>query len=362
MPDTPRSIAFVVAGLGAGGAERVIALLASSWAERGSDVTVIAFDRPSDPVYHRFDPRVQLVRLGGADVRRGVLGNVARLRLLRRALKRIRPQTAISFLTKINVITLLAGTGLGLPIIVSERNNPQRQQANRFWTLMLDRLYPRAAAIVIQTEASRTCLPASVAASARVIPNPIVPMAARPARPEGRTVCAVGRLEDQKGFDLLLAAFAQADATCPGWQLVIWGEGPRRQDLEAQARMLGIDDRVFLPGTSTTPGGWIESADIFALTSRFEGFPNALGEAMAAGIPPVAFDCPFGPAEMIRPGTEGVLVAADDVAGFAAALSGCMRDADLRDRLGRAARQRAGEFDIAAVLPRWVRLIGERYH
>lgn len=351
MPeDKPPAIAFVVAGLGAGGAERVIALLASAFVRDGRSVTVIAFDRDGDPVYHDFDPRVELLRLGGK--RGGVLANVARVRHLRAALKHRDFGVVISFLTKINVIALLASHGLGIPVIVSERNNPLRQTASPVWAKLLDRLYPRAAAIVLQTATSRACLPENVAKSARIIPNPVA-VDGVIASESPALLAAVGRFESQKGFDLLLEAFGRVAPVHPDWQLAIWGEGPLRGALEAQVGRLGLVDRVTLPGLSAVPGGWLQSAGAFVLSSRFEGFPNALAEAMAAGLPVAAFDCAFGPSELIDNEISGLLVADGDVAGLAAALDRLCGDAPLRVRLGVAAKAAATEYAPARIFERW---------
>nr|WP_310524352.1 glycosyltransferase family 4 protein [Polymorphobacter sp.] len=351
MPDKSRpGIAFVVAGLGAGGAERVIALLASAFVDDGRAVTVIAFDREDDPVYHDFDPGVRLLRLGGQP--RGAASVVGRVRRLRAVLRAERFGVVISFLTKINVVTLLAMTGLGVPVIACERNNPQRQAGHPAWQFLLHRLYPRAAAIVLQTEASRACLPAAVARAANVIPNPVAVFGGV-ANESTRTLVAVGRFEHQKGFDLLLPAFAIVAQNQPEWRLAIWGDGPLRDAIAAQTRALGLEARVTLPGLSKTPGGWLAGAGAFVLSSRHEGFPNALGEAMAAGLPVVAFDCPFGPAEMICNDVNGLLVADGDAAALAAAMARLLGDAELRLRLGAAARLSARNFAPEAIFGQW---------
>src|SRR3989337_2116886 len=109
----------------------------------------------------------------------------------------------------------------------------------------------------------------------------------------GQRIVAVGRLEHQKGFDLLLHAFARIAPEWPEASLTIFGEGPLRGMLEEQVKQQNIFGRAFFPGVSKTPGSWIQCANIFVLSSRFEGFPNVLVEAMTAGLPVVAFDCPW---------------------------------------------------------------------
>jgi glycosyltransferase involved in cell wall biosynthesis len=291
-----------------------------------------------------------LIRLGAAQ--RGIWSSIGRVRRLRSTLQRERPGTVISFLTKINVITLLATIGLRLRVVVSERNNPRQQTAHALWPWLLARLYPRADAIVIQTEASRICLPSSVAPHAIVIPNPIAAIGVH-SEVDSTIVTAVGRLEYQKGFDLLLQAFALAAPRHPDWRLQIWGEGPLRHELEAAIAALGLANKASLGGLTATPGGWLATAGVFVLSSRYEGFPNALGEAMAAAIPAIAFDCDFGPADMIADNHNGLLVPAGDVVAMAAALDRLLDDAALRRRLGSAAQTAAAQYAPDAIFMRW---------
>jgi len=348
---------FVVAGLGAGGAERVISLMASAWVAEGQAVTIVAFDHADDPVFHDFDRRITLVRLGPAREDGGRVGRMMmttnRILTLRAVIRAVAPDVVISFLTKINVVTLLATVGTRVPVVVSERNNPLLQNANRGWNVALARLYPRAAVVVMQTRASLICLPAAVRATAKVIPNPIAPVHSVPATAGGNVLVAAGRLTHQKGFDVLIDAFAQACGAHPQWQLRIWGEGPLRQELEDRVEGLGLADRIVLPGNSKRPGAWLDGATAMVLASRYEGFPNVLGEAMASGLPVVAFDCAFGPGEMIDDDITGMLVPPGDVAALGRALDRIMTDACLRERLGNAAVAAVSRYRPGAVLAEW---------
>lgn len=343
-------IVCVIAGLGAGGAERVLSLLTADWVARGRRVTVIAFDAAGDPVYHPFDPAVRIVRAGG-------MGRVRQLWWLRVTLAAVRPDLVLSFLTKINVLTLAASIGARWPVVVSERNNPRAQGAHPLWNVLLARLHARADGIVMQTEGSMACLGAVARRRARVIPNPI----AIPDRPADRVgapvLTAVGRLTEQKGFDVLIDAFANVAARHPAWQLRIWGEGPLRGALERRISERGMVERITLAGVSAGPMGWVADAHAFVLSSRYEGFGNVLGEAMAAGVPVLSFDCDFGPSVLIRDGVDGVLVPPGDGAALAGAIDRMLGDGALRDRLAVAARVRAAAFAPDAVIARWETVI-----
>jgi glycosyltransferase involved in cell wall biosynthesis len=168
---------------------------------------------------------------------------------------------------------------------------------------------------------------------------------------------AVGRLNEQKGFDLLLNAFAEIADKIPDWRLMIFGEGPDRATLEHQLSRLNLTDRAFLPGASATPSAWIAACDIFVLSSRYEGFPNVLAEAMGSGVAVVAFDCDFGPADMITDNSDGMLVPPENTSALAAALLRLATDEALCQRLGAAAALGAARFDPEQVNKSWIDLI-----
>ncbi|AUW57371.1 glycosyltransferase family 4 protein [Sphingobium sp. SCG-1] len=354
-----RHIVFVVAGLGAGGAERVISVISTAWATRGWRVTILAFDDPNDPIYHVFDPAVTIVRRGlpaGRGPLRSLLTQGRRIWAIRRRLAQMQPDVVVSFLTKINVLTLLATIGTRHRVIVSERNNPHAQRASPAWNALLVRLYPRAQAVIMQTKASISCVPIKARARMRVIHNPIF-MASSSGATDLPVLTSVGRLTHQKGFDLLIAAFSAVARLHPAWTLRIWGEGEMRGALERQIADLGLAYRIDLPGTSRTPGAWVQQASAMVLSSRYEGFPNVLGEAMAAGLPVIAFDCDFGPSEMITHGIDGLLVSTGDVGAMAHALDQLMSDRTLRNRLGTAARAAASRFAPEKIIAQWDALI-----
>lgn len=358
----PLNIAIIVAGLGAGGAERVISLIAGDWVTKGNDVTIISFDGEKDPIFHRFDDRIQLVRLGismGGGGFAGLKASLRRYVMLRKTLNCLAPDITLSFLTKINVLTLLACLGSKRRLVISERNNPQMQSASRIWRLLLARLHWRADAIIMQTRGSLKCLKGSSRWRARVIPNPIsIAPIAEPARPRS-VLTAAGRLTPQKGFDMLIDAFAIVASHHRDWVLTIWGEGECRPALEMQIARLGLGDRIRLPGNSPSPNHWTGQADAFVLSSRYEGFGNALGEAMAAGLPVAAFDCDYSPSDMIFPDQNGLLVPDGDVSALAKALDRLMGDAALRERLGRAASEMSNRFHLGTVMKRWDRVLAD---
>ena len=141
------------------------------------------------------------------------------------------------------------------------------------------------------------------------------------------------------------------------------GQGPERGALEAQIAKLGLSGQARLRGLSAQACSWLHDADIFVLSSRYEGFPNVLGEAMAAGLPVAAVDCDFGPADMVEHARSGLLVSSDDENALAAAIETLIADPQLRAQLGQAARQAMQRFEASRVLRQWDALVmwpGER--
>lgn len=356
-------IVFVIAALGAGGAERVISLIAARWIANGHRVTIVAFDAEGDPVFHRFDPDIRFVRLAIAPGRGGRLAAIAamtrRYRALRRTLDELAPDITISFLTKINVLTLLASLTNKRIVVVSERNNPRRQRASRLWNAALACLYWRADAIVMQTRKILECLPRYARRRAHVVPNPISVGEIGKRAGRAPVLAATGRLAWQKGFDILIEAFASIAHRHPQWTLVIWGEGELRADLEGRVHKLGLGDRIRLPGNSRSPEAWISGADAFVMSSRYEGFCNALGEAMAAGLPAVSFACDYGPTEIVEPEVDGILVPRVEAAALARELDRLLADAGLRERLGAAALLSSRRFQPARIFRQWDLLLND---
>ena len=224
------------------------------------------------------------------------------------------------------------------------------------------RAYPRLDALTVLTEADERDYGRLLAGAAtRVvrIPNAVPPLDGPQADLEAPVVAAAGRLTHQKGFDLLLEAWARVVPRRPGWTLRLHGAGVEGDRLRWRAHQLGLEDTVRFAGATQHLGRALARASVFALSSRFEGFGMVLLEAMSKGLAVVSFDCPQGPGELITDGVDGVLVPAEDVAALAAALERVMGDEDERRRLADAGLRRARDFDPAVVGARWDALLDE---
>ena len=353
-------VTFVIFSMAGGGAQRVMSIMANHWAAKQWKITLLTYGTPRAEVAYPLSPSVSHRALDIEGKSRGILRavatNIRRLLILRQAVRASEPQVVISFLDRVNVRTILATIGLRIPVIVSERNNPARASINIWWRWLRRVTYPLATSLVAQTSNALELFGAQVRRKGRVIPNPVALIPKTdPVRPFRRrkTVVGLGRLVEQKGFDRLLRAFASAAGAHRDWILEIWGEGEIRAELEALRDELSLQGRASFRGWAADPTATFRDAGMFVLSSRYEGFPNVLCEAMACGVGVVSFDCPFGPGDIICDGVNGVLVAPDDVRGLAAAMSRLMSDDEARERLGRNAVEAVSRFGVDRVMEMW---------
>ena len=362
-------ITLIVSSLARGGAQRVLSLLANCWAEQGRQVTLLTVDRDDPPAYP-LHPAIKLQEFGlpwpSSNIIQGVFRNLHRIQVLRRAIRESQPDIVISFMDRTNVLVLLATRGLGKPVIVCERTDPRRYDIGWLWQRLRLLTYPFADALMCQTSATLAWFQERLRVRGYVIPNPVVvPPAGLTERcqPDRDTrdhvIVAMGRLVPEKGFDLLLSAFARVAGSHPAWRLEIFGEGPLKAELEVQAQSLGVQDRVTMAGALSDPFSRLRSADLFVLSSRLEGFPNALCEAMACGLGVVSFDCSPAIAEIIRDGLDGILVPPEDVDALAAVLNRVMADPAERRKLAARAPEVLSRFSKGRILDLWERMFEE---
>ena len=336
-------ILFLIHSLGAGGAERVAVNLSNYWAGLGWDVALTTLtDKEED--FYALDPRVERIPLGVArsstNPLTAIVNNVRSIMAVRRLLKRQSAEVSVGMMTSSNVYLALGGIGLRGCRIGVEHTHPPRWYLGPFWERLRWFSYAALHAVVALTKPTQLWLADNTRVKfTAVIPNPVPwPL---PSERDGRsphevfqparhTLLAVGRLVDEKGFDLLLHAFSRIAGELPQWDLVIVGDGPRRSALESQIGATGLRERAFLAGRVGNVGDWYQAADLYVMSSRVEGFPNTLIEAMACGLPAISFDCETGPADIIRNGIDGVLVPPGDVEALAAELQKLMQDEQLR--------------------------------
>lgn len=371
-----KRICLVIDQLAPGGAERVISILANELSRRGWNVRLITFWDGKTKPFFPLDAGVDYLALNIA----GSLGRspvaffrlAQRLRRLRQAIAFFDGCCVVSFLETCNILSTVASLGLGTATIVCERNDPSQHTLKQPWSLLRRLLYPCASLVVAQTRNALEFFPASIRASGLIIPNPVQEPKSdgafhRTPRSvwESYRILAVGRLVHAKGFDMLIRSFHAIAQRHPSWNLVIYGEGHERGNLERMIASLGLGDRVELPGLNKNIGQVMDEADLFVLSSRYEGFPNVLLEAMAHGLAVISFDCRSGPAEMIRHAVNGILVSNGEEKALADAMSNLIEDVPQRLRLAEKAREVVVTYGVSAIVGEWekaVRLAVSRKH
>ena len=359
---------FFINSLSAGGAERVMAKLADFFVDEGHDVTLLT-QTPVATDHYPTAAKRQSIEAGKVSRHPidALRNNLRRLRRLRRAIEEVQPDAVLAFMPTANVLALMAARQTGTPVVVSERVHPPFLELSAVRRWLQRRYYPGAARIVVLSSASADWFDNRYGlTNTVVIPNSInLPLAHHePVVNPGdvvpgdrRLVLSVGRLVPQKQPEMVLETFAAA--ADDAWHLVMIGSGSKADALEQLAMRLGIAERFSLLPRVGNMQDWYERASIYVSASSYEGFPNALLEAMACGCACLAFDCPTGPRDLIVDKQNGLLVALEDLSGFRSGLASLCRDEPLRERLAGAARANADRFSDQRVLPQWLSVMTE---
>lgn len=347
----------MIESLGGGGAQHVASALANHWAANGASVVALTFSKPETDVF-KLDARVRRMVVDGGTVSAnavaGLVANAARIRAIRAAIRASGADTVLSFVGSMNVLTILACLGLGKRVIISERNDPARQSLGRIWDVLRHFLYPRADLVIANSQAAIATMKGYVLSEKLLwLPNPLRRAGEATKTGEARKpfFLAVGRLDTQKAYDILLTAFAEV-ARDRDADLVILGSGPLRETLQAQARELELADRIAFMGRVDDPFPWYRSAIALVHPARFEGMPNAVLEAMSEGLPPIISDAQEGLRDVVQDGQSGLVVAVESAAGLAAAMRQLTDDPQLRSRLSSGAKA-CVEAQLSGALEKW---------
>ncbi|SER75310.1 Glycosyltransferase involved in cell wall bisynthesis [Vreelandella subterranea] len=370
------NVLFFIGSLTGGGAERVTVGLANYLVRNGHRASLVTM-HDSDRDFYIPNNAVNRVCLDLASENRGLakfIANWKRLRALRHVIRAEQPEVVVGMTPTATILCILACFGIGTRVVGSERNYPGRKPIGTSWSLLRRLFYRFADAHVAQTrEGADWIIRHAAARNVAVIPNavawpipnyhPLVDSTSFVSS-ERRIVLAVGSKSEQKGFDLLLEAFIRIAPDHPDWDLAIVGLASTRDEntgargkLQLQAEKKGMSERVHFPGLVGNVGDWYERADLFVLSSRYEGFPNVLLEAMATGCACLAFDCDTGPRDLIENEVNGVLVHPESLDCLSVEMNRLITNEKLRATLGGNAVKVRSEFSQDRIMSEWLAIL-----
>lgn len=341
-----KHICFVIPSLGFGGAERVVSVLANNFIARKYTISIVCL---KNEVVYPIDKGVALI-FPDFEITRRTATLIKVIYYYRKTIKRIKPDVILSFLEFYNEITMLSLLGIRKRIFLLDRSSPYLKEQNIAQTILRKVLYPRSNGIIVQTKRAAEIINIKkLNKNILILPNPLSeikrdwnPM------PDSKTIICVGRLEKQKNQKYLINIFNQLPND--GWVLQFIGDGSYKEELSEYVRALNLSDQVQFLGFRNDVQSLMSKSTIFAFPSLFEGFPNALLEAMAVGMPCISNNCPTGPAEIIQDGINGFLIDIGDSQEFIDKLSKLMTNPQLRSQISQEAKKIKSIYSIDFII------------
>ena len=359
--DNRKKIGFVIGTLSSGGAERVISTLSNELIER-FDITIITFSK-STPFY-ALDSRIKVVScIEKANKPKSMLDslqlNYTLVKRISSISKREKIDILIGFITSANVLTVIASKLNGIPSIISERNNPLVEDVPRLWEILRKYTYPKTDTLVLQTKGIKKLYEKKIRPhKITILPNPISAelskLRANDAKKEN-IILSVGRLDKNKCHDELITAFKTIDPK--GWKVKIIGDGNKKKVLTELIERYNLTDRIEIISKVKNIDKYYNEASIFVFTSKTEGFPNALMEAMHFGLPCISTDCNFGPSDLINSGENGFLIPVNDQEELTKKLSQLIDNKSLQKKFSDNAKKTTEDYMSKNVVSQWEALI-----
>lgn len=339
-----------------GGAERVMSVLADEFFQKGHDV-ILLNDYGDHGVKGAYEVNREIKRIWLTDKNEGnfIAKNAMLMHKIRKVVREEKPDIMLAFLREPSIRMIFSTEGTKVKKYVSVRNDPNVDFVNEKRRAFFNWIYGKADGVIFQTREAMACYSDKVQKKAAVILNPVDRFFfCTKRKTETRNIVAMGRLDSVKNFHMLIDSFALIAGDFTDENLLIYGEGELRKELQTLIHEHGLEGRVLLPGVVDDAAEVLSSAKIFVLSSDHEGLPNALMEALAMGVPCISTDCPCGgPRELISSGENGMLVSTNNSAELAEAMRTLLQDADLRERLGLEAKERAKAFQTEEIVSQW---------
>lgn len=348
-------ILFYINVFNRGGAERVMSVLANHFAKNDNQVVLVNSFKVDNE--YQLDKKIKHLYLDNNDFNSRFQKNHSRITRLRKILKQEKPDVAISFMAEPNFRLLLASAFLKTKTIISIRNDPEKEYCGRVLGMAAKLLFRFADGVVFQTDDAKKWFPTEVQKKSEIIINPVDDSFYSVSYCSTKNIVSIGRLTDQKNQKMLISAFSKI-ASKTSENLYIYGEGPLEKELRKYINDLGMNDRIFLPGIVTDVKNVLSSAKLFVLSSKYEGMPNSLMEAMAVGVPCISSDCPCGGPRMLLNGELNVLLYnTEDENSLADLLLKLINDKGLCKKYSDLIKKRALSFKTSSICSEWAKFI-----
>ena len=351
-----KQLTFLISSLNSGGAERVVSTLANRLVDK-FNITIILLYK-SEPFYD-LDDRITIKYCFEK-----YSGKVKHLKLLNKVYKKTkesRTDVLIGFMTTANIYAVIVSKFLRIPCIISERIHPEFSSISKPWFKIRKIIYPKCNILVVQTNEIKAYFSDFMKDSKiRIMKNPLSKELTESRQlnaSKENIILNVGRLDNQKKQDLLIRAFANIGND--KWKVLIIGDGQLRSQYESLITSLKLEGKVELLRSTSDVATYYNKSRIFVFTSIYEGFPNALTEAMYFGLSSVSTDCPSGPAELIKDGENGFLIPINDQEMLETRLSQLMSDNSIRQKFKKNSISTTEKFESDKVVSEWEILITE---
>jgi glycosyltransferase involved in cell wall biosynthesis len=371
-----KKLLIFLGSLTSGGAERVTVALSKYMATVKKYSVVVVTLNEDEYDFYTLDDSVKRISMEMSGDTSGLdkfWMNFRRLLKFRSIVKQEKPDIVLGMITRQAVLSILACCWLPVKVIVSERNFPEKRKNHSMWELLRKVTYRFADLHVVQTKPIAEWVKRNTRASnVKVIPNsvlfplPVYKPIIEPSsflKSGDKLILAVGTLKRQKGFDLLIETAVRILPKYPQWKLIILGkehddEGERglMEQFQNIIARHNLENQILFPGEAGNVGDWYNRAEIFVLSSRYEGFPNVLLEAMTSGVACISFDCDTGPSELIQNQKNGLLVPQKNVRELASSIELLINNDEYRKKLGENALSIREKYSEEIIFEKWSKL------
>lgn len=362
-----KKIIFSIVSLGKGGAERVVSILANNLSLK-NDVTIITL--VNEKIAYKLNDNIKVIELAENSKNKNnvfkkilfISNFIKRYKKLKKSFDNVNPDVIISFLPEMTFMSIMANKGK-YKMILSDRNDPKREYTSLIYKSLMKHLFPKVDGYVFQTDDAKEYFDNIIdfqKKKSQIIVNPVNPKFIKE-RYNGireKEIVAVGRLNEQKNYDLMINSFNNIKDKYPDYVLKIYGEGPLKEKLTSKIQQMNLENKVLLQGVSDSIDEKIYKSDLFIMSSDYEGIPNALIEAMCLGLPVISTDCPCGGPKMFISNNEnGLLVPVNNEKELSNAIDNILADDLLRNKIGTNASKISDKIKPDIIVEQWSEFI-----